>query len=74
MSYVSYNVRKPLKGCCSADETESQIKRKLNELVVQKQTLELKGDDVPQDQIDRLEDQIFLLEWVLNEPIGKYHA
>ncbi|WP_281279843.1 hypothetical protein [Cohnella pontilimi] len=41
------------------------------------QTLEAsltQTDDTQQHRIDRLEDQIMLLEWVLNEPAGKYHS
>ncbi|MEB3103131.1 hypothetical protein [Ferviditalea candida] len=54
--------------------TESQIKRKLNELLMQKRSLEAVGDQAAEDQIARLEDQILLLEWVLNEPTGSYHV
>jgi hypothetical protein len=62
--------------------TADQIKRKLHELNTQKQALEISppvtedpsGNAQKQNRIDRLEDQIMLLEWVLNEPIGKYHA
>jgi len=57
--------------------TEQQIKRKLNELVMQKKSLETQASEssVPlKAEIERLEDSILLLEWVLNEPAGKYHA
>ncbi|MCI3923142.1 hypothetical protein MO973_23235 [Paenibacillus sp. TRM 82003] len=60
--------------------TEQQIKRKANELENQKKTLEARlSGDAERDafvasQIERLEDSILLLEWVLNEPNGKYHA
>ncbi|MDQ1912182.1 hypothetical protein RAC89_17485 [Paenibacillus sp. GD4] len=59
--------------------TEEQIKRKLNELVMQKKALEAGMDadglkEGLQSQIDRLEQSILLLEWVLNAPVGSYHA
>jgi predicted site-specific integrase-resolvase len=59
--------------------TEEQIKRKLNELVMQKKALEAGMDAAGQkeglqSQIDRLEQSILLLEWVLNAPVGSYHA
>ncbi|MED4600937.1 hypothetical protein P9314_09515 [Paenibacillus validus] len=62
--------------------TENQVKRKLNELLMQKKTLESRleneaagADNHPlRQQIDRLDEQIMLLEWVLNEPVGSYHA
>ncbi|UQZ36378.1 hypothetical protein C2I18_24325 [Paenibacillus sp. PK3_47] len=63
--------------------TQNQIQSKINELTVQRRALEsrqapLAADD-PQNvtlsaQISRLEDMIIMLEWVLNEPTGKYHA
>ncbi|WP_284644723.1 hypothetical protein [Paenibacillus silviterrae] len=59
--------------------TEEQIKRKLNELVMQKKALEAVMDadgqkEGLQSQIDRLEQSILLLEWVLNAPMGSYHV
>jgi len=60
--------------------TEQQIQRKLNELTMQKKTLESRlTNDASKDasilaHIERLEDSILLLEWVLNAPSGKYHA
>ncbi|CAM3610698.1 hypothetical protein [Marinicrinis lubricantis] len=56
--------------------TENQIKRKLNELIVRRNTLK---DSLPEVEasshpvLGQLEDQIMLLEWVLNEPTGSYH-
>lgn len=54
--------------------TENQIKRKLNELIMRKESLRSKDDAAAAEQIDRLEEQIMLLEWVLNEPTGSYHG
>jgi hypothetical protein len=60
--------------------TEQQIKRKLNDLAMQKRSLEsrLEGDAAKDAslsaQLERLEDSILLLEWVLNEPTGKYRV
>ncbi|MFC5702218.1 hypothetical protein ACFPVX_13025 [Cohnella faecalis] len=58
--------------------TADQVKRKLNELAGQKKRLEAlaaeEGGHPSSDRIARLEDQIFLLEWVLNEPTGSYHV
>ncbi|TDF99661.1 hypothetical protein [Paenibacillus piri] len=68
--------------------TENQIKRKLNELLMQKKSLEdrmadLPGSEQAQDdsakaalrlQAEQLEQSILLLEWVLDEPVGKYHV
>ncbi|UJF31301.1 hypothetical protein [Paenibacillus hexagrammi] len=61
--------------------TESQIKRKRNELVSQRQALESRteqaGSSAETDslklQAERLSDMIDMLEWVLNEPSGSYH-
>ncbi|GIP38854.1 hypothetical protein J31TS4_21340 [Paenibacillus sp. J31TS4] len=57
--------------------TEQQIKRKLNELLVQKQAVEarLAGGSSERDEreLARLEESIQLLGWVLNEPTGSYH-
>jgi len=67
--------------------TEMQVKRKLNELQLQKQALESRLSSEPQAssgeleaahtisaQIERLDEMILLLEWVLNEPMGSYHV
>jgi len=62
--------------------TTDQVKRKYNELVAQKRTLEekLAGSEPAGEaagleaRIARLEEQMLLLEWVLNEPMGSYHG
>ncbi|MDT3425597.1 hypothetical protein J2Z22_001116 [Paenibacillus forsythiae] len=63
--------------------TENQIKSKINEMTLQRRSLEsriapFKEDDPGRAgltaQLARLEDMIMMLEWVLNEPAGKYHA
>ncbi|CAM3718924.1 hypothetical protein COLU111180_04710 [Cohnella lubricantis] len=62
--------------------TTDQVKRKYNELAAQKQTLEEKlaaadpaGETANLEaRIARLEEQMLLLEWVLNEPMGSYHG
>jgi len=62
--------------------TADQIKRKLHELSAQKQSLTGRLAEAPDEaagsqlsaMIERLDDQMMLLEWVLNEPVGKYHA
>ncbi|MFC3748822.1 hypothetical protein [Paenibacillus sp. GCM10012306] len=63
--------------------TENQIQSKINELTLQRRSLEsrlapLAADDTQrislQAQLVRLEDMILMLEWVLNAPVGKYHA
>ncbi|MEK3685643.1 hypothetical protein [Paenibacillus sp. FSL R10-2736] len=63
--------------------TENQIQSKINELTLQRRSLEsrlapLSAED-PQRaalnvQMTRLEDMMMMLEWVLNAPTGKYHA
>lgn len=60
--------------------TENQIKRKLIELTQQRSNLQTRVDtatDHARDnllqQLERVEDMIQLLEWVLNEPTGSYH-
>lgn len=64
--------------------TENQIKRKLNEMNMQRKTLlsRLEEPDVQENeaerksiesQITRLDELIGLLEWVLNAPEGNYH-
>jgi len=63
--------------------TENQIQSKINELTLQRRALEgrlapLDADNPQrsslQNQLARLEDMILMLEWVLNAPVGKYHA
>jgi flagellar biosynthesis chaperone FliJ len=59
--------------------TESQIKRKLNELTAQRQSVLSRlesdsGSAALREQARRLEAQIELLEWVLFEPTGAYHG
>lgn len=62
--------------------TDDQVKRKYNELAAQKQALEAKragsepaGEEAGlENRIARLEEQMLLLEWVLNEPMGSYHG
>ncbi|GGG09677.1 hypothetical protein [Paenibacillus abyssi] len=62
--------------------TADQVKRKLNELVSQKKSLKIKLDQAEADiehgplkqQIIRLDEQILLLEWIINEPTGSYHV
>jgi ABC-type Fe2+-enterobactin transport system substrate-binding protein len=67
--------------------TEQQVKRKWNELKTQKQTLtEQLGQTTENEhqsvesiqilslQIERVDEAITLLEWVLEQPMGSYHA
>lgn len=59
--------------------TENQIKRKLNELTLHKQSVQSRLEAAPgtaslEEQARNLEGQIELLEWVLFEPTGSYHA
>lgn len=63
--------------------TESQITFKMNQLKLQRQSVEsriapLSGDDPLRNgllsELNRLDELILILEWVLNEPRGKYHA
>ncbi|NJJ38916.1 hypothetical protein [Paenibacillus apii] len=63
--------------------TENQIKSKINEMTLQRRSLESRLAPLAQDdpgrqaldaQLTRLDDMILMLEWVLNEPVGKYHA
>lgn len=63
--------------------TENQIQSKINELTLQCKTLEsrlapLAESSTQRDnlkvQLTRMEDMILMLEWVLNAPVGKYHA
>lgn len=62
--------------------TANQIQSKINELTNQKKMLQSRLEPLPEEsaerrnlnqQADRLEDMIMMLEWVLNEPDGKYH-
>lgn len=63
--------------------TENQIQSKINELSLQRRSLETRliplTEDISQRdlltaQLTRVEDMIMMLEWVLNAPVGKYHA
>jgi hypothetical protein len=63
--------------------THNQIQSKINELTMQRKALESRRSSISADdpqsvslsaQISRLEDMIVMLEWVLNEPTGKYHV
>lgn len=63
--------------------THNQIQSKINELTMQRRDLDSRRSSISADdpqsvslsaQISRLEDMIVMLEWVLNEPTGKYHA
>jgi hypothetical protein len=67
--------------------TENQIKRKLNELLMQKQSVSVRLEQSvnnqqgstetvkrASDQLERTQDMISLLEWVLDQPTGSYHA
>ncbi|WP_080840183.1 hypothetical protein [Cohnella massiliensis] len=60
--------------------TADQIKRKYNELAARKKQLEEaanaggEASAAGQAAIARLEEQMLLLEWVLNEPAGSYHG
>ena len=61
--------------------TSDQIKRKYNELAAQKKALEAQRSATEGEaaaaldsRIGRLEEQMLLLEWVLNEPLGSYHG
>ncbi|AIQ74019.1 MULTISPECIES: hypothetical protein [Paenibacillus] len=63
--------------------TENQIQSKINELTLQRRSLESRlaslTEDSPQQdnlqtQLTRVEDMIMMLEWVLNAPVGRYHA
>ncbi|SEB70751.1 hypothetical protein [Paenibacillus sp. GP183] len=67
--------------------TEQQVKRKWNELKKQKQTLtEQLGQTTENEhqsvesiqilslQIERVDEAITLLEWVLEQPMGSYHT
>lgn len=62
--------------------TADQVKRKYNELAAQKSALEERRAaaepgterDSLEPRIARLDEQLMLLEWVLNEPLGSYHG
>ncbi|MNC36258.1 hypothetical protein D3C76_365850 [compost metagenome] len=63
--------------------TAHQIQSKINEMTLQKRSLESRlaplPDGSPQReplnaQLSRLEDMILMLEWVLDAPSGNYHA
>ncbi|WP_042200741.1 hypothetical protein [Paenibacillus camerounensis] len=63
--------------------TANQIQSKINELTIQRRSLESRLVPLPKDsperaglnaQLTRLEDMILMLEWVLDAPTGKYHA
>ncbi|ASA21100.1 hypothetical protein [Paenibacillus donghaensis] len=63
--------------------TENQIQSKINELTLQRRSLEarraetnanLPQRDHLQAQLQRVEDMLMMLEWVLNAPAGKYHV
>ncbi|OKP96851.1 hypothetical protein [Paenibacillus sp. P46E] len=63
--------------------TEQQIQSKINELTLQKRSVESRLTPLPDSspqreplnaQLSRLEDMILMLEWVLDAPAGKYHA
>lgn len=65
--------------------TENQVKRKLNELNALKKSVDERlasakasGREAEvsllEAQSAQLEELAGLLEWVLNEPIGRYHA
>ncbi|MBP1155685.1 MULTISPECIES: hypothetical protein [unclassified Paenibacillus] len=61
--------------------TEDQVRRKLNEFIMQRQSLVSRLDSAAeeakealQSELNHLDDQIILLEWVLNKPIGSYHV
>ncbi|WP_405112050.1 hypothetical protein MHH28_03880 [Paenibacillus sp. FSL K6-1217] len=63
--------------------TENQIQSKINELTLQRRSLESRLVPLPEGdsqrtlldaQLARIDDMILMLEWVLNAPAGKYHA
>lgn len=61
--------------------TEDQVRRKLNEFVMQRQSLISRlnsavdeAKEALQTELNHLDDQIMLLEWVLNKPMGSYHV
>lgn len=61
--------------------TADQIKRKFNELAAQQKELQSRleksegdGSGAIRERIGRIDEQMMLLEWVLNEPQGSYHG
>ncbi|WNS45693.1 hypothetical protein [Paenibacillus sp. MMS20-IR301] len=63
--------------------TQNQIQSKINELTMQRRSLESRLAPLPEGdpqqaalnaQLTRLEDMLLMLEWVLEAPSGKYHA
>lgn len=63
--------------------TENQIQSKINEMTLQRRSLESRLTPLPPGdpqrtalgaQLNMLEELILMLEWVLNAPAGKYHA
>lgn len=63
--------------------TENQIQSKINEMTLQRRSLESRLTPLPEGdsqrtlldaQLARINDMILMLEWVLNAPAGKYHA
>ncbi|MDG0812379.1 hypothetical protein [Cohnella rhizosphaerae] len=61
--------------------TADQVKRKYHELASRKQAIEALYEQAGaearpelQAQAERLEEQLLLLEWVLNAPMGSYHG
>lgn len=51
--------------------TEDQVKRMMNQL---EQTVQRLDSTENADEIKDIRSKIEILEWVLNAPIGKYHA
>lgn len=51
--------------------TEDQVKRMMNQL---EQTVQRLDSAENADEIKDIRSKIEILEWVLNAPIGKYHA
>ncbi|MNI53230.1 hypothetical protein D3C73_1080530 [compost metagenome] len=51
--------------------SEDQIKRMVNQLG---QTLQQLNSADNAEEINEIRAQIEILEWVLNAPVGKYHA
>ncbi|WP_211747469.1 hypothetical protein [Paenibacillus sp. Marseille-Q4541] len=57
--------------------SEDQIKRKLHELSRQRDLLVSRmpaDQSAGNPQVDRIEDMILMLEWVLDQPSGSYHV
>jgi hypothetical protein len=51
--------------------SEDQIKRMINQL---EQTVQRLNSADNAEEIKTIRSQIEILEWVLNAPVGKYHA